>query len=223
MLTSVDTQLAIVVELFLASILGAIIGWEREIHDHPAGMRTHLLVCVGSAGFTVLSINAFGPEGDPGRVAAQIVSGIGFLGAGAILKEGANIRGLTTAASLWVVAAVGMAVGAGAWIVAIAITVLVVVSLWPLRLVTDRFIGSDDHRVRLQLVAPDPARLPGIVEAVERHGGTIAHLRTQRDGSHGLAIDLEAAVDDAPAGVQLATAVAALDGVRLTGSEAVRD
>jgi putative Mg2+ transporter-C (MgtC) family protein len=223
MLTSVDAQLAIVIELILASILGAVIGWEREIHDHPAGMRTHLLVCLGSAGFTVLSINAFGPDGDPSRVAAQIVSGIGFLGAGAILKEGANIRGLTTAASLWVVAAVGMAVGAGAWIVALAITVIVVVSLWPLRLVTERFIGSDDHRVRLQLLASDPARLPDVVALIEQRDETILHLRTQRDASLGLALDLEVAVSDASAGVDLASSVAALDGVRLVGSEAVRD
>ena len=101
--------------LLLAAFLGALVGLERELHDHPAGMRTHLLVSLGSAGFTVLSIAmAQGPGADPTRIAAQIVSGIGFLGAGAILKEGATIRGLTTAASLWSVAAVGMAAGAGA-------------------------------------------------------------------------------------------------------------
>ena len=97
---SVDFAYAI--RLIIAAALGALIGLEREIHDHPAGMRTHLLVSVGSAGFTVLSIAAFpAPGADPARIAAQIVTGIGFLGAGAILKEGATIRGLTTAASLW--------------------------------------------------------------------------------------------------------------------------
>ena len=99
-------ELDIVVRLVVASVLGALIGLEREIHDHPAGMRTHLLVSLGSAGFTVLSFTAFAaPGADPARIAAQIVTGVGFLGAGAILKEGASIRGLTTAASLWTVAA----------------------------------------------------------------------------------------------------------------------
>src|ERR1044072_8254251 len=139
-------ELSIVVRLLGAAVLGALIGLEREIHDHPAGMRTHLLVSLGSAGFTVLSIAAFpAPGAAPARIAAQIVTGIGFLGAGAILKEGATIRGLTTAASLWATAAGGMAAGAGAWIPAVSITVIVIVSLWPLRLVANRIIGRDPH------------------------------------------------------------------------------
>src|SRR5260221_9061077 len=107
------------VRMLIAAVLGAGIGFEREIHDHPAGMRTHLLVALGSAIFTELSIFGFGPLAggsanvDPTRIAAQVVSGIGFLGAGAILKYGTSIRGLTTAASLSATAAVGMAGGAG--------------------------------------------------------------------------------------------------------------
>jgi putative Mg2+ transporter-C (MgtC) family protein len=132
--------------LLLAAVLGAAVGLEREIHDHPAGMRTHLLVSLGSAGFTVLSIAAFpSPGSDPARVAAQIVTGIGFLGAGAILKQGVTITGLTTAASLWVVAAIGMAAGAGAWVTALTITVIAVVSLWPLRLITERYVRKGQH------------------------------------------------------------------------------
>jgi putative Mg2+ transporter-C (MgtC) family protein len=132
--------------LLLAAVLGATVGLEREIHDHPAGMRTHLLVSLGSAGFTVLSIAGFPSAGaDPARVAAQIVTGIGFLGAGAILKQGVTIHGLTTAASLWVVAAIGMAAGAGAWVTALTITVIAVVSLWPLRLITERFVRKGQH------------------------------------------------------------------------------
>ncbi len=123
-------QVDIVVRLVAAAVLGAVIGLEREIHEHPAGMRTHLLVALGSAGFTVLSIEAFpAPGADPARIAAQIVTGVGFLGAGAILKEGATIRGLTTAASLWAVAAVGMAAGAGLLVLAVASSVLVIIGL----------------------------------------------------------------------------------------------
>jgi putative Mg2+ transporter-C (MgtC) family protein len=141
----IDTDAVYAVRLLIAAVLGAAIGLEREIHGHPAGMRTHLLVALGSGGFTVLSIGAFGAGPvDPSRVAAQIVTGIGFLGAGAILKEGATIRGLTTAASLWVVAAVGMAAGVGAWVTAVTITVIAILSLWPLRLISKRF--SDGPR-----------------------------------------------------------------------------
>jgi putative Mg2+ transporter-C (MgtC) family protein len=137
-------DLGIALRLLVAAILGALIGLEREIHVHPAGMRTHLLVSLGAAGFTVLSIAGFpSPGADPARVAAQIVTGIGFLGAGAILKEGATIKGLTTAASLWVVASVGMAAGAGAWVTAATITVIAVVSLWPLRAIESRIVGKE--------------------------------------------------------------------------------
>ena len=138
-MSDLNLQVDLAARLLAAAILGAVVGFERERHDHPAGMRTHLLVCVGAAAFTVLSIYTFGDRSDPGRVAAQIVTGIGFLGAGSILKSGGTIQGLTTAASLWVVAAVGMAAGAGAWGVAIATTVIVIVSLGPLQAVERRY------------------------------------------------------------------------------------
>jgi putative Mg2+ transporter-C (MgtC) family protein len=138
-MSDLNQQLDFAVRLIGAAILGAAIGFERERHDHPAGIRTHMLVSVGAAAFTVLSIYSFGEGSDPGRVAAQIVTGIGFLGAGSILKGGGTVHGLTTAASLWVVAAVGMAAGAGAWGVAVATTVIVIISLWPLRAVERRY------------------------------------------------------------------------------------
>ena len=158
----VALQVDLAVRMLLAAILGAAIGLEREIHEHPAGMRTHLLVALGSAIFTELSIFGFGPSSggtggapvDPTRIAAQIVSGIGFLGAGAILKYGTSIRGLTTAASLWATAAVGMAVGAGSWIVAVVGTAIVVFSLWPLNVVIARLRPSGSHQLRLPVSVP---------------------------------------------------------------------
>jgi putative Mg2+ transporter-C (MgtC) family protein len=139
-MSDLNLQVELGLRLLGAAILGAVIGFERERHDHPAGIRTHLLVAVGAAAFTVLSIYSFGEGSDPGRVAAGIVTGIGFLGAGSILKGGGTIHGLTTAASLWVVAAVGMAAGADAWGVAIATTVIVVISLWPLQAIERRYV-----------------------------------------------------------------------------------
>ncbi len=140
MLDAVDLtqhQIDVVVRLAAAAGLGMVIGIERELREQAAGLRTHMLVAVGACLFTLVGAYGFDAVGgstpDPSRVAAQIVTGIGFLGAGAILREGFSVRGLTTAASLWVVAGVGMAVGLGLyWAsgVAVAITVL---SLWALQ------------------------------------------------------------------------------------------
>lgn len=99
--------------MLLAVVVGGLVGYERETHGRPAGLRTHILVCLGSALFTITSIQMAGIRYDPGRIAAQIVSGIGFLGAGTIIRQGSVVRGLTTAASLWTVAAIGIAVGIG--------------------------------------------------------------------------------------------------------------
>src|SRR5262249_44015880 len=126
----------------LAATLGAVLGFERELRDREAGLRTHLLVSVGSALFTIVSAYGFREvltsggavvPADPTRVAAQIVTGIGFLGAGAIIRQGLAVRGLTTAATLWVVAAIGMAAGAGYYSAAVITTGVALVALWPLR------------------------------------------------------------------------------------------
>jgi putative Mg2+ transporter-C (MgtC) family protein len=152
-------QVDLAFRLLIAAILGAAIGLEREIHEHPAGMRTHLLVALGSAIFTVLSIYGFegvgqgnvSPTVDPTRIAAQVVSGIGFLGAGAILKYGTSIRGLTTAASLWTAAAIGMAAGAGEWVIAAVGTLIVIVSLWPLNALVERIHRPGSRAIKMRL------------------------------------------------------------------------
>jgi putative Mg2+ transporter-C (MgtC) family protein len=156
------TQIDIGIRLLLATLLGGAIGFEREVHDHPAGIRTHLLVSLGSAMFTVVSVYGFlsdpgAANVDPTRIAAQIVSGIGFLGAGAIIKYGTSIFGLTTAGSLWATAAVGMAAGAGMPLVAAMGAAVVLFSLWPLhRLVAGNRRGDELLRVRLRLRGLEP-------------------------------------------------------------------
>ncbi len=212
-------QLELGLRLLVAAVLGALIGIEREFHDHPAGMRTHLLVAVGSAAFTVLSVEAFpGPGGDAGRVAAQVVSGIGFLGAGAILKEGATVRGLTTAASLWAVAGVGMAAGVGAWAVAATVTAIVIVSLWPLRIVAERFIGRGTHRVALRLVADDPGVMAAALRIVAERGGEMEHLESKRIGGGQVWIDLDVRVPDRAARDAVVSDLVDLDGVDIKSS-----
>ena len=123
-------QLDFALRLGVGLFLGAVIGFERELQSQPAGFRTHSVVALGAAIFTVVSAYAFtGPGSDPTRIAAQIVSGIGFIGAGTILHSRGQIRGLTTAASLWSVAGIGMASGAGLYGVAVIGTVLMLVIL----------------------------------------------------------------------------------------------
>lgn len=156
--------------LTVATVLGAAIGIEREIRDREAGIRTHLLVALGAALFTIISSFGFhgilsesGPHVlvrlDPARIAAQIVTGIGFLGAGAIIREGLSVRGLTTAGSLWVSAAIGMAAGAGLYWAAIVATGLTIFALWPLRLLAYRAIARikpEDHRIVVELKDAQP-------------------------------------------------------------------
>lgn len=113
------------VQLIVAVLLGCIIGYEREQAAKPAGVRTHGMVSLGASLFTIISLYGFGGIGDPARVAAQIVSGIGFLGAGLILRQRGSVQGLTTAASLWVTAAIGVAVGVGMMVMALTTTLLV--------------------------------------------------------------------------------------------------
>ncbi len=121
---SLSLQAEAVFFLILAALLSMIIGMDRERRNRPAGLRTHMLVGIGACLFTLLSIHAF-PGSDSGRVAAQIVVGIGFLGAGTIIQHKKNVRDLTTAASIWVTAAMGMAVGTGAWFLALSATVII--------------------------------------------------------------------------------------------------
>jgi putative Mg2+ transporter-C (MgtC) family protein len=152
-------QIELGLRLTAGLVLGAIIGFERELQRQPAGFRTHSLVALGAALFTIVSAYGFtGPMVDPTRIAAQIVSGIGFIGAGTILQHRGNIRGLTTAASLWSVAAIGTAAGAGLLIMAVVGTLLILIVLAVLdrieAFVTRRFnLPPEDRAARSDLEA----------------------------------------------------------------------
>lgn len=142
---------AAVLRLGLAAVVGGLVGLEREMRRQSAGLRTHILICLGAALLTLLSIWMAQTLGnglsDPTRIAAQIVSGIGFLGAGAIMKIGNNTKGLTTAASIWGVAALGMAIGAGMWVPALVALVLILVALTLLEPVERHFFPAE--RIKL--------------------------------------------------------------------------
>lgn len=135
------STLDVFIRVIVAAALGGAIGLEREIREHTAGFRTHILVAVGAAAFALASTYGLqGTDFDPNRISAQIVTGIGFLGAGAIIRYGVSVRGLTTAGSLWTVAAVGLLTAQGFYEASLITTGVVLVSLYLLRLVEDRFI-----------------------------------------------------------------------------------
>ena len=159
----------LIIRLAIATLLGGILGLEREIHGRPAGLRTHLLVSLGAAAFMIMSplVAGLNPSfpGDPGRIAAQIVTGIGFLGAGAIVKEGVNISGLTTAACLWVAAAIGMACGAALYSEAIFIWILAIIALVLLPYV-EVILKTHSYRV-LEIILPLEVDVSSILDAVK--------------------------------------------------------
>jgi len=183
-----------VLRVLLAVVLGGAIGIEREIDAQPAGFRTHILICLGAALFGLISIHAFAPfeatrnstdvQIDITRVASQVVVGVGFLGGGAILKYGASIRGLTTAASMWVAAAVGLAAGVGYYWAAVAVTVAALVSLTgfrQLRAWVRRRFGRRTETVTFRLAAGvDPA---GVIAALnDLPGVNVRNLQVDSSG-----------------------------------------
>ncbi len=160
----------IIFKLALAGILGGLIGLERESLNRPAGLRTYTLVCVGSALAMVVSLDMYFQyyqtvNADPGRIAAQVISGIGFLGAGTIMREGATVRGLTTAAGLWVVACIGLAVGAGLYIPAIATTALILFILIYFIHFEEKFTGLREYKGLLMLLEDRPGQV-GIIGSI---------------------------------------------------------
>lgn len=160
----------IIFKLALAGILGGLIGLERESLSRPAGLRTYTLVCVGSALAMIVSIDIYlqyyqTVNADPGRIAAQVISGIGFLGAGTIMREGASVQGLTTAAGLWVVACIGLAVGAGLYVPAIATTILILFVLIYFIKFEARFTGRREYKGIVMVVEDKPGQV-GIIGSI---------------------------------------------------------
>jgi putative Mg2+ transporter-C (MgtC) family protein len=186
-------HLELLLRILVGTVLGGAIGYERDLHGRPAGLRTHAIVALASATFMVVStrflyFQHYGKDDlvtvDPSRIAASVVSGIGFLGAGAILREGITIRGLTTAAGLWLVAAIGMASGGGMYVESVFATVLGLATLTLLRRFEDR--GLKITRRRLSL-AVDPARasIPAVVDRLVKLGATLRQEEYERQADGG--------------------------------------
>ncbi len=174
----------LLVQVVVAAALGAAVGFERELSAQPAGLRTHMLVSLGAALFTIAGAEVLGA--DPARVAAQVVTGIGFLGAGAILQQGVSVRGLTTAASLWVTAAIGTAAGIGYLAGAAITTGIVLVSLVILKqlekILLERFKRG---HVRIVVDGTEEFRIVGLVKAVDEFGGRIESIKHVDEATEG--------------------------------------
>lgn len=210
--------LSLVFRLTLACILGGAIGLQREGLNRPAGFRTHVLVALGAALIMLLSMygfQEFGQPYDPGRLAAQVVSGIGFLGAGTIMREGASIRGLTTAASLWVVAGIGLACGAGFYLSSVVATALVYLTLGAFVHLERGWINPSSY-VKMGVVTLDqPGQLGRIGAALGGKNISVRNITIDRadvaDGNVQVRLELKL-----PKGMAVAEAMAdlaALPGV----------
>jgi putative Mg2+ transporter-C (MgtC) family protein len=179
--------------LAAAAVCGGALGIERELRDHEAGFRTHLLVALGSAIFTVVSAYGFESflssgdavvRADPTRIAAQIVTGIGFLGAGAIIRDGMNVRGLTTAANLWAVAGIGICCGAGYYSAAAIGTAIALIALWPLRILADMTIDRFRHESTRVTLEVDPSAIDSVLDTIARRGRRIQRFDIEHEGEH---------------------------------------
>ncbi|MCR8658565.1 MgtC/SapB family protein [Paenibacillus endoradicis] len=170
-------EIDLTLRVLIAAALGGLVGFEREWSNHAAGLRTHILVCIGSAVIMLLSIygfNQFVNEAsvrmDPARLAAQVISGIGFLGAGAIMRDGSKVSGLTTAASIWVVAAIGLCVGAGFLFTAVLTTVIVLISLFVLNKLENQMMRHRRHRQLVIAVFDKPGMIANVFTQLGEQG-----------------------------------------------------
>lgn len=183
----------ICLRLLCAMIVGMVIGTEREYTNRPAGMRTHILVALGAASVMItgqmifLQYSALGATPDPSRLSAQVITGVGFLGAGTILREGTNVKGLTTAASLWAVACLGIAAGAGYYAIALAGMVFIFITLTFFESIQDKLMGPEASLHTYVLETEDiSAGLSAIHAHSQKHRAAVRDMLTahQPDGNY---------------------------------------
>lgn len=192
------SEWVILLRLVLAVVLSGIVGFERELHGRAAGFRTHILLCIGSALVMLTSIHIFEVYNamvpcDPGRIAAGVITGIGFLGAGTIMHSKSSVRGLTTATSLWVVAGIGLAVGSGAYFAAAAATAITMVTLFFFGRVEYAMIRKDWYRTLLIESQEGVKQIKGVREVLSEYGVQVRDLEVENSGD-GTSMTLKIAV-----------------------------
>lgn len=202
-----------ILRLAVAALFGGAIGLERETHSQPAGLRTHMVVAVGAALMMLVSFHmaTISPGSDPGRIAAQVVTGIGFLGAGAIFRMGMTVKGLTTSACLWTAAGIGLAVGAGMVKEGLAATLIVLITIFVFDKVEKLFIVGRQYR-RFQIQAKDSLTVVGRIEAfLKELGIEVKQVGIQKDVLEGkIAVSITATIPDT---IEVDSVVSKLSGV----------
>lgn len=217
-------EVQLLIRLLLATLLGGLIGLERELHGRPAGFRTHLMVALGAALYMGISIHFYQEYGgmsgnlavrvDPGRVAAQIVVGIGFLGAGAIIRENASVRGLTTAACLWVAAAIGTACGAGMLLIAVMVTAISLISLLVLKRVEEG-LNRDTYQQVTVVSGYHEGLSERITQVVRDCGSDLMESGVERDVEAGtVRFDFRVRVISGIATCRLVDVLSGVEGVK---------
>lgn len=181
-----DAYIDIMIKLALSVVLGGLVGLERERHSQPAGLKTHIILCIGATLLTIVSISMSRDLGserltDPTRIAAQIVSGIGFLGGGAILRLGATVRGLTTAACIWTVTGVGMAIGAGYYFAGTLVVLLMLFTLHVLGHVENVFITRKKFREMTLTARSSPDLLGNVEKVLAANNISIRSIEVERE------------------------------------------
>ena len=169
-----------ILRIFIAGLLGGLIGFEREVRAKEAGLRTHFIVALGSALFMIISQFAFSGRFDAARVAAQVVSGIGFIGAGVIIFQKNVVRGVTTAAGLWVAAAIGLACGAGMFDIAVAATFMTLLCLEAMHWISKKY-GEKNVTVTVSPIKGED--LPGLLEEIKKTGAEVHSFNLMQDAA----------------------------------------
>ena len=220
-------QFEMLIRLILSAVLGGIVGMERGSGDRPAGFRTHILVCAGST--LLMLVSMYGFDGfdqtplefprnrDQARIAAQVVSGIGFLGAGTILHEGITVRGLTTAASLWMVSAIGLAVGAGMYFISIATTAVTMITLVTFHSWEKRFAGgSKADRKFIRVIADNsPGIITQITSFLALNGVKVKTMNVKNNASKNqIVLELYLKVSPETDSGSVITGIQQLEGIR---------
>jgi putative Mg2+ transporter-C (MgtC) family protein len=214
----------LILRIAAGAALGAVIGYERDKHGHPVGLRTHLIVAMASATFMVISSQFvywqhYGKEDlvevDSSRIAASVVSAVGFLAGGAILRTGITVRGLTTAAGLWLVTAIGMSAGAGMYVVSVVVTAMGITALTVLR----RFEDKNDHLIprRVTLVLASGEALDGVTAALKKQGVNVFDFDYDRrldDEKKRVEVTFEMQVPDTVGVPKVIACIEAVAGVR---------
>jgi len=211
-------ELEILARLLLAVLLGGFIGYEREHTNRPAGFRTHILVCAGAALVMATSeymVRRYSISAvDPARLGAQVISGIGFLGAGTIIRDGVNVRGLTTAASLWAVSCVGIAVGCGFYLGAVIATILIFITLITLKKAERRF----SRRNRFRTIIVESENISGqvglVTNLLEKNSIEIKNIQLYKNKDSAQMIKLLVKLPGGAMDVQTLNELQAIEGVR---------